>query len=136
MKLELFKEYQEIFKKDHPFYFSERLKKWVNIPCPENELFNSFFINSKNKGNDVDLDKCGYILVKDKIFPKYSKLFKKTKMGKELIIFCHDKFNSGLKCHEGRLFKVKMTDYEYDNKNKGYFKFKILERIQEYLYYI
>lgn len=77
-----------------------------------------------------------YILVKDIIYPKYSKLFKDTKMDKELIIFCHDNYNKYKKCHEGRLFKVKMIDYEYDNKNKGYFKFKIIERIQEYLYYI
>ena len=130
----------EIFRKNHPFDFSKRLKKWVNIPCPKDGLFNSFFITSKNKDNDVDIN--GNITVKDTIYPYFSKLFKKKKMNKELIIFCHDNYNRKSGCHEGRLFRVKMIDYKstYNEKNerfKYYFCFKIIERITPngYSYY-
>ena len=132
--------YSKIFEEHHPLY-QRKDKVWVNISCPNNGQFNSFFINSKKNGNDVDLDKCGYICVEDTINPKYCRLFREKKMNKELIIFCHDKFNRKLDCHEGRLFKVKMIGYEYEyddqyERNKYYFNFKIIERIYPngYLY--
>ena len=50
-------------------------------------------------------------------------------MGKEyILIFCHDKYNRKLKCHQCRLFKVKMVDYEI-GENVNYFSFKIIDRI-------
>jgi hypothetical protein len=130
--------HSEMFKENHPYY-QRKDKVWVNKPCPVNKQYDSFFISSKTKGNDVDLDGCGYIYVKDtiKIYALWSsELFREKKMNKELIIFCHDKFNRKLDCHEGRLFKVKMIDYEPDKHGNSYFSFKIIERITPggYLY--
>ena len=136
--------YTKIFKERHEYKISKRLNKIVNIPCPKNKKYESFFICSNIKGNEVDIDECGYIYIKDTIrvkAPWSSKLFREKKMNKELIIFCHDKFNRKLDCHEGRLFKVKMIGYEYEyddqyERNKYYFNFKIIERIYPngYLY--
>ena len=128
--------HSKMFRKKHTYYLRKD-KKWVNIPCPKNKEYETFFINSKKEGNAVDVDKCGDIYVKDTIIEWSSELFREKKMNKELIIFCHDKFNKELKCHEGRLFKVKMIDYEPDKHGNSYFSFKIIERITPggYLYY-